>query len=58
MTTTLPLESHKDRSLFLENESNIGKAYRNRALELISICQLLSQTASPNCVHKDAELKR
>jgi hypothetical protein len=58
MTTALPLESHKNRSLFLEHAKNIGKAYRNRALELISICQLLSQIASPKCVHEDAELKR
>jgi hypothetical protein len=58
MSTTLPLESHKDRSLFLEHERKIGSAYRNRALELISICQLISQTASPKCAHEDAELKR
>jgi hypothetical protein len=57
MTTTLPLESHKDRSLFLEHEVEIGSAYRNRALDLISMCRLISQTASPNCVHEDAELK-
>ena len=58
MTTTLPLESHKNRSLFLEHERNIGRAYRNQALELISICRLLSQIASPKCMHEDAELRR
>ena len=56
--TSLPLESHKNRSLFLKHARDIGKAYKNQALELISICQLLSRIASPKCVHEDAELRR
>ncbi|KAI9438944.1 hypothetical protein H4582DRAFT_104166 [Lactarius indigo] len=56
--TTLPLEAHENRSLFLEDARNIGRAYRNRALELISICQLLSQYATPRFAHEDAELRR
>ena len=56
--TTLPLEAHKNRTLFLEHARNIGRAYRNQALELISICQLLSRIASPKFAHEDAELRR
>ncbi|KAH9062545.1 hypothetical protein EDB83DRAFT_839940 [Lactarius deliciosus] len=57
--TTLPLEAHSDnRSVFLEHAWNIGRAYRNRALELISICQLLSRIAPPKLAYEDAELRR
>ncbi|KAH9172508.1 hypothetical protein EDB89DRAFT_2069590 [Lactarius sanguifluus] len=53
------MEAHGDnRSLFLEHAWNIGRAYRNQALELISICQLLPQLAPPKFVHEDAELRR
>jgi hypothetical protein len=58
MTTTLPLESHEHRLLFLENETNLGRAYRNQALDLIFTCQLVSQIASPKCEHENAELGR
>ncbi|KAH9005640.1 hypothetical protein EDB86DRAFT_1470443 [Lactarius hatsudake] len=56
--TTLPLEAHENMSLFFERARNIGRAYRNQALELISICQHLSRIASPRFAHEDAELKR
>jgi hypothetical protein len=56
--TTLPLEAHVDKSVFLEYAWNTGKAYRNQALELISICQLLSHIALPKLEHEDAELRR
>jgi hypothetical protein len=56
--TSLPLESHKIKSLFLKHARNVGRAYKNQALELISVCQLLSRIASPKCVHEDAELRR
>ena len=55
MTTTLPLESHKYRP---QNETNLGSAYRNQALDLIITCQLVSQIASPKCEHENAELGR
>lgn len=55
MTTTLPLESHKYRP---QNETNLGSAYRNQALDLIFTCQLVSQIASPKCEHENAELVR
>ena len=56
--TILPLESHDNKSVFLEHAWNIGRAYRNQALELISICTLLSRVVSPNLAHEDAELRR
>ncbi len=57
--STLPLEAHDDhRSAFLEHAWNIGRAYRNQAMELISICQLLSRLAPPKLAHEDAELRR
>ncbi|KAH9023012.1 hypothetical protein EDB84DRAFT_1509555 [Lactarius hengduanensis] len=56
--TTLPLEAHKNRLLFLEHARNIGRAYRNQALELISICQLFSRIATPKFVHEDTELRK
>ena len=56
--TTLPLQAHDNRSMFLEHAWNIGRAYRNQAIELISICQLLSRLAPPKFVHEDAELRR
>ena len=40
---TLPLQAHDNRSAFLEHAWNIGRAYRNQAMELISICQFLSR---------------
>jgi hypothetical protein len=52
---SLPLEAH---DAFLEHAWNIGRAYRNQALELVSICQLLSRIAPPKLVHEDAELRR
>ncbi|KAH9062538.1 hypothetical protein EDB83DRAFT_2675313 [Lactarius deliciosus] len=56
---TLPLEAHGDnRSVFLEHAWNIGRAYRNQALELISICLLLSRIAPPKLAYEDAELRR
>ncbi|KAH9067999.1 hypothetical protein EDB83DRAFT_669199 [Lactarius deliciosus] len=54
---TLPLEAHHNKSVFLEHAWNIGRAYRNQALELISICQLLSRVASTKFAHEDAELR-
>ena len=56
--TTLPLQAHDDRSLFLDHAWNIGRAYRNQAIELISICQFVSRLASPKLLHEDAELRR
>jgi hypothetical protein len=56
--TTLPLEAQNNKSVFLEHSWNIGRAYRNQALELISMCQLLSQIAPPKLAHQDAELRR
>ncbi|KAN0137486.1 hypothetical protein V8E53_004537 [Lactarius tabidus] len=55
--TTLPLEAHNNRSVYLEQAWNIGRAYRNQAMELIAICQLLSRLAPPKLVHEDAELR-
>jgi hypothetical protein len=55
---SLPLEAHDNRSVFLENAWNIGRAYRNQALELISLCQLLSRIAPPKLVHEYSELIR
>jgi hypothetical protein len=55
---TLPLQAHGNRPVFLEHVWNIGRAYRNQAMELISICQLLSRIAPPTLAHEDAELKR
>jgi hypothetical protein len=54
----LPPEAHDNGSVFLKHAWNIGRAYRNQAMELISICQLLSRLAPPNLVHEDAELRR
>ncbi len=56
--TTLPLDAHNNRSAFLAHSWNIGKAYRNQALELISICQLLSRIAPPKLAHDDAKLRK
>lgn len=56
--TSLPLDAFDDRSVFLEHAWNICRAYRNQALELISICQLLSRIAPPMLSHEDAQLKR
>jgi hypothetical protein len=56
--STLPLEAHENVSLFLGHATNLGRAYRNQALELISICQLLSRIASPKCTHEYADLRR
>jgi hypothetical protein len=56
--TILPLEAHDNKSVFLEHAWNIGRAYRNQALELISICILLSRIMPPKLVHEDAELRR
>ncbi|KAH9066569.1 hypothetical protein EDB87DRAFT_436231 [Lactarius vividus] len=56
--TTLPMEAHDNRSVFLERAWNIGRAYRNQALELISMCRLLSRLAPPKFLHEDAELRR
>ncbi|KAH9022921.1 hypothetical protein EDB84DRAFT_1509594 [Lactarius hengduanensis] len=57
--TTLPLEAHDtNRSVFLEHAWNIGRAYRNQAMELISICRLVSLLAPPKLAHEDAELRR
>ena len=56
--TYLPLQAHDNRSVFLEHVWNIGRAYRNQAMELISICQLLSRIAPPKLAPEDAELKR
>ncbi|KAI9438915.1 hypothetical protein H4582DRAFT_2142014 [Lactarius indigo] len=56
--TTLPLEAHDNRSVFLSQAWNIGRAYRNQAMELISICQLLSRIAPPKFAHEHAELRR
>ena len=55
---TLPLGAHKNRSLYFEHARNIGRAYRNQALELVSICRIISRTASPKFAHEDAELRR
>ncbi|KAF8264411.1 hypothetical protein EI94DRAFT_497408 [Lactarius quietus] len=56
--TNLPLEAHDNRSVFLQHAWNIGRAYRNQALELISICQLLSRAVPPMFAHEDTELRR
>lgn len=56
--TTLPLQADNNRSVFLEHAWNIGRAYRNQALELISICRLLSQIAPPKLAREDAEMRR
>jgi hypothetical protein len=55
---TLPLQAHDNRSAFLEHAWNIGRAYRNRAIELISICQFLSRFAPPTFSHQDTEVRR
>ncbi|KAH9021822.1 hypothetical protein EDB85DRAFT_2293351 [Lactarius pseudohatsudake] len=56
--TGLPPEAHVNRSAFLEHAWSIGRAYRYRALELITICQLISRIAPPKLAHEDAELRR
>ena len=56
--TVPPLGAHDERSLFLDRAWNVGRAYRNQALRLISLCQLISRIASPTLSHEDAELKR
>jgi hypothetical protein len=56
--TTLPLQAHVDRLAFREHAWNIGRAYRNQAMELISICQLLSLLAPPKLEHEYLELRR
>ena len=53
---TLPSEAYDNRSTFLERAWNIGRAYRNQAMELISICQFLAHLAPPKLVHEYAEL--
>ncbi|KAN0137492.1 hypothetical protein V8E53_004543 [Lactarius tabidus] len=55
---TIPLEAHNNRSVYLEQAWNIGRAYRNQAMALISICQPLFRIAPPKLVHQDAELRR
>jgi hypothetical protein len=55
---TLPMQSHDNKSVFLEHAWNIGRAYRNQAMELISICQLLARIVPPKLAHEHAELKR
>ena len=46
------------RLLFLEHARNVGRAYQNEGLELISICELLSRIAQPKFAHEDAELSK
>ena len=55
---SLPLEAHDNGSVFLENAWNIGRAYRNQALQLIALCQLLSRIAPPKFAHEYPELIR
>ncbi|KAF8268652.1 hypothetical protein EI94DRAFT_1700067 [Lactarius quietus] len=55
---TLPLEALDNKSVFRERMWNIGRAYRNQAMELISICQLISRIAPPKLAHEDRELTR
>ncbi len=55
---TLPLEAHDNKSVFLEHAWNIGRAYRNQSIELISICQLLSRLAPPKLAQEHVELRR
>lgn len=55
---TLPLQARDNRSLFLEHAWNIGRAYRNRAIELISIYQFISRLAPPKRAQEYAELRR
>lgn len=51
------MEVHNGRSVFVKHARNIGRAYRNQAIELISICLIFSQVA-PRHAHEDAELRR
>ena len=53
---SLPLGAHDNGSVFLENAWNIGRAYRNQALQLIALCQLLSRIAPPKLAHGYPEL--
>ena len=55
---SLPLQAHDNKSTFLEHAWNIGRAYRNQAMELISVCQFLSRLVAPKFLHEDAELRR
>ena len=57
-SATLPLQAHVDRSAFLRHAWNIGRAYRSQAMELISICQFLSQFAPPKSSYEDAGVRR
>ena len=54
----LPPEAHDNRSVFLDRAWNIGRAYRNQAMELISLCQFLSHLSPPTLVHEDFELRK
>ena len=55
---TLPLEARDNRSLFLEYAWNIGRSYRNQAIELISIYQFISRLSPPKLAQEYAELRR
>jgi hypothetical protein len=48
----------QDRSIYLEHAWNIGRAYRNQAIELISLCQHLSRLAPPTFWHEYADMRR
>ncbi|KAH9169792.1 hypothetical protein EDB89DRAFT_1391178 [Lactarius sanguifluus] len=51
------MEAHNGRSVFVKHARNIGRAYRNQAMELISISLIFSRIA-PQFAHEDAELRR
>lgn len=52
------MEAHNGRSTFVKHARNIGRAYRNQAMELVSICLIFSRAAAPQFAHEDAELRR
>ncbi|KAI9451455.1 hypothetical protein BJY52DRAFT_1352080, partial [Lactarius psammicola] len=55
--TTFPLGAQNDSSVFIDHAKNIGRAYRNQAMELIDICRHFSQVA-PQLAHQEDDLRR
>jgi hypothetical protein len=51
------MEVRTDNSLFVNNDRNAGRAYRDQAMELIKMCRVFTQ-AAPELAHEDAEQRR
>ncbi|KAI9435926.1 hypothetical protein H4582DRAFT_2161393 [Lactarius indigo] len=55
--TTFPTGAHDDDPVFIDYARNIGRAYRNQAMELINLCRHFSHLA-PQLAHQDDDLRR